>query len=136
MRQTLETLDTLIKIDLHSGVPLYLQLAEALKRAIDLGQLQPGDTLPPVRNFASRLRIAPNTIVRAYAALQDAGMIESRAGAGTTITARSHAPPHQHDELLREFRLAATRLLHAGVSTTAMHQELHELESAFKEVSS
>jgi len=136
MRQTPEALDLLINLDVHSGVPLYIQLAEALKRAIDLGQLQRGDTLPPVRNFASRLRIAPNTIVRAYAALQDAGMIESRAGAGTTITARSHAPPHQHDLLLREFRLAATRLLHAGISPTTMHRELNELESSYKETSS
>ncbi|GGK30197.1 hypothetical protein GCM10008955_24990 [Deinococcus malanensis] len=130
MRQEAESLEPLITLDLHSGVPLYLQLAESLKRAIDLGQLRPGDMLPPVRALASRLRIAPNTIVRAYASLQDAGMIESRAGAGTTVTARSHAPPAQQEALLREFQLITTRLLHAGVTPGTLQTLLQELTTS------
>lgn len=136
MRQDAAQLEQWLHLDIHSGVPLYLQLKESLERAIDLGQLHPGDALPPVRTLASVLRIAPNTIVRAYAALQAAGRIESRAGAGTTVTARpaTPTPVAQQELLLREFQLVATRLLRSGIHPDTLHRTIHELASHSQEV--
>jgi GntR family transcriptional regulator len=68
-------------------MPLYLQLVEQVRHALEVGILQPGDTLPTVRALAGELTIAPNTIVKAYGELERLGLIESRAGAGTTVSA-------------------------------------------------
>jgi GntR family transcriptional regulator len=74
-------------VDPRSGVPLYLQLVAGVRRALEVGILRPGDALPTVRHLAAELTIAPNTIVKAYGELERQGLIESRAGAGTTVSA-------------------------------------------------
>lgn len=76
-----------LNVNPRSGVPIYLQLVEQIRRALEVGILRPGDPLPTVRQLASELTIAPNTIVKAYGELEALGLIESRAGAGTTVSA-------------------------------------------------
>jgi GntR family transcriptional regulator len=71
----------------RSGVPLYVQIVDQIKHAIDVGALRTGDQLPTVRQLAIELTIAPNTIVKAYNELQAMQLIESRAGVGTVVTA-------------------------------------------------
>ncbi|OZC59791.1 hypothetical protein CH267_06810 [Rhodococcus sp. 06-621-2] len=48
---------------------MYHQLAQALLSAIDSGELASGDILEQPTALARRLRIATNTVRRAYAAL-------------------------------------------------------------------
>jgi GntR family transcriptional regulator len=74
-----------LEINPRSGVPLYVQLVEQITRAVQVGILRPGEALPPVRQLSAELRIALNTIVKAYAELETVGIIETRAGAGTII---------------------------------------------------
>jgi GntR family transcriptional regulator len=76
-----------LEVNPRSGVPIYVQLVEQVRRALEVGILRPGDALPTVRQLASELTIAPNTIVKAYGELEALGLIESRAGAGTTVSA-------------------------------------------------
>src|SRR5262245_54434759 len=66
---------------------MYLQIVDQVTHAIALGALAPGEQLPTVRQLASELTIAPNTIVRAFAELQRLGLIDSRPGAGTVVVA-------------------------------------------------
>jgi GntR family transcriptional regulator len=75
-----------LNVDPRSGVPLYVQIVEGIKRALAVGSLQPGDRLPTVQKLSSELMIAPNTIVKAYGELQRLGLIEARAGAGTVVS--------------------------------------------------
>jgi GntR family transcriptional regulator len=76
-----------LEVDPHSGIPLYVQLVEQIKRAVQVGILRPGDPLPTVRGMAAELHIAPNTIVKAYGELDALGIIEARSGAGTVVSA-------------------------------------------------
>jgi GntR family transcriptional regulator len=76
-----------LEVDPRSGVPLYVQLVEQIKRAVQVGILRPGESLPTVRRLAAELHIALNTIVKAYAELETLGIIETRGGAGTVIRA-------------------------------------------------
>jgi GntR family transcriptional regulator len=76
-----------LEVDPRSGVPLYVQLVEQIKRAVQVGILRPGESLPTVRRMAAELHIALNTIVKAYAELEMLGIIETRGGAGTVICA-------------------------------------------------
>jgi GntR family transcriptional regulator len=74
-----------LDVNPRSGVPLYVQLMEQVKHALEVGVLQPGEQLPTVRQLASELTIAPNTIVKAYDELADLGLIESKPGVGTLV---------------------------------------------------
>jgi len=70
-----------------SGVPIYLQLMEQVKHAIETGALRPGEQLPGIRPLAEELVINPNTVAKAYRELEHEGVIELRHGAGAFITA-------------------------------------------------
>ena len=69
------------------GVPIYLQLMEQVKHAIETGALRPGDQLPGIRPLAEELVINPNTVAKAYRELEHDGVIELRHGAGAFVAA-------------------------------------------------
>jgi GntR family transcriptional regulator len=71
------------------GVPIYLQLMEQVKHAIETGALRPGDQLPGMRPLAEELVINPNTVAKAYRELEREGVIELRHGAGAFVSANA-----------------------------------------------
>ena len=73
------------------GVPIYLQLVEQVKHAIEIGALRPGDQLPSIRPLAEELVINANTVAKAYRELESEGVIELRQGAGAFVAARARA---------------------------------------------
>lgn len=74
--------------------PLNEQLAAALARAIERGDLAAGSRLPSERELAVALGLSRTTIVLAYGRLRDAGLVRSRQGSGTRVvgTARAGRP--------------------------------------------
>ena len=74
-----------IEVNPRSGVPIYVQIVDQVRHALEVGGLRPGERLPTVRQLASELTIAPNTIVKAYNELQRMGLVESRPGVGTVV---------------------------------------------------
>ena len=73
------------RIDPRSPVPLYAQIADAIRVAVVAGDLSVDDGLPSVRALAAQLRVNPATVVQAYRALESEGLVEMRQGAGTFI---------------------------------------------------
>jgi GntR family transcriptional regulator len=73
------------------GVPIYLQLMEQVKHAIETGALRPGDQLPGMRPLAEELVINPNTVAKAYRELEHDGVIELRHGAGAFVAGTAGA---------------------------------------------
>jgi DNA-binding transcriptional regulator YhcF (GntR family) len=71
------------------GVPIYLQLMEQIKHAIETGALAPGDQLPGIRPLAEDLVINPNTVAKAYRELEHEGVIELRHGAGAFVSGQA-----------------------------------------------
>jgi len=69
-----------------SGIPLYLQLIEQVKHAIEAGVVRAGEQLPSVRQIAVALLINPNTVARAYRELEHEGVIELKHGSGAYIS--------------------------------------------------
>src|SRR3954464_2358952 len=69
------------------GVPIYLQLMEQVKHAIETGALRAGEQLPGIRPLAEELVINPNTVAKAYRELEHGGVIELRHGAGAFVSA-------------------------------------------------
>ena len=78
----------LLKPNPSSGVPIYLQLMEQVKHAIETGALRPGEQLPGIRPLAEELVVNPNTIAKAYRELEHEGIIELRQGAGAFVADR------------------------------------------------
>jgi GntR family transcriptional regulator len=74
-----------------SGVPIYLQLMEQVKHAIETGALRPGEQLPGIRPMAEELVINPNTVAKAYRELEHEGVIELRHGAGAFVSGNAVA---------------------------------------------
>jgi len=76
-----------LTIDPRSGVPIYLQLIEQVKRSVALGILQAGEQLPTVKQLALDLTVNPNTVAKAYRDLEREGVIETAPGRGSFVRA-------------------------------------------------
>jgi DNA-binding transcriptional regulator YhcF (GntR family) len=79
-------------IDPDSPVPLYHQIAEALRWQMTRGSLQPGDALPTLREAAKEWGVNLHTIRHAYTELARDGLVESRPSTGTRVLGRSDRP--------------------------------------------
>src|SRR5688572_25517442 len=79
------------QLNFKSGKAVYLQLVDQVKVAAASGSVQPGDPLPGIRPLAEELRVNRNTIAKAYAELENQGVIETLAGKGCFIRA-NHTP--------------------------------------------
>jgi GntR family transcriptional regulator len=80
-------LPAIFTVDPRSGVPLYLQLIEQIKRGIALGTLVPGEQLPTVKALALELTVNPNTVARVYRELERDGVIDTSPGRGSFVRA-------------------------------------------------
>ncbi len=80
----------MFRVDSGSGVPIYRQLVQQVRRDVMLGRLQPGDQLPSVKEVVDSLSVNPNTVVKAFSELEHQGLVIRRQGVGTFVAA---APP-------------------------------------------
>ncbi len=96
-----------IRLDLRSGIPIYMQIMEQIKQLVAGGTLKAGDQLPTVRALAQELRVNFNTVARAYRLLDEADVISTQQGRGTYIL--EIPPPEKAEELRRQALEALAR---------------------------
>jgi molybdate-binding protein/DNA-binding transcriptional regulator YhcF (GntR family) len=116
-----------IKIDIHSTIPLYQQIAEQLRQFIATEQIKPGDRLPSIRQLSQALNINPNTVCRAYLELEQEQILVSRRGGGTSVKAQDIAPDvrsNRQKKLLENMNEDIVKSLSQGYRP-------EELEAAF-----
>lgn len=77
----------IFRLNEAAGQPLYLQLMEQVRHAVETGVLQDGDQMPGIRTLAEQLVVSHNTVANAYTELQHAGLLQLRHGAGAFICA-------------------------------------------------
>lgn len=77
-------------VDRTLPLPLRNQLQGLIEYGISCGELAPGEMLPSVRELAEMLSVAPMTVSQVYADLKEAGLLQTKPGAGTFV---SHRPP-------------------------------------------
>ena len=86
-----------------SGTPVYLQMVDQVKAASASGAVRDGDPLPGIRPLAEELRVNRNTVAKAYAELENQGIVETIAGKGCFV--RAAQTPYRKEvrlELLKQ----------------------------------
>jgi len=120
----------LFRTNASLGVPIYLQLMEQVRHAIETGALRPGDQLPGIRPLAEELVINPNTVAKAYRELEHEGIIELRHGAGAFV---ANVPARKLTDTLRAGQVvvaaSVARLRESGLSDEEIRR-LFEAELA------
>jgi len=124
-----------------SGQPVYLQLKDQVRLAVETGLLVAGEQLPGIRGVAEDLAINPNTVAKAYRELEHEGLLELRQGAGAFVAKEAareaparHARAHLtllaqaigrlrggglgDDEISRLFAAALTQTKSAGMTSS------------------
>jgi GntR family transcriptional regulator len=123
----------LFRLNQSSGIPLYVQLMEQVKHALETGALRAGDQLPAIRKVAEDLVMNPNTVVRAYRELQHEGIIELRHGSGAYISDRATGPARVTRKAQTVVQAAVDRLVSLGLTEEEirrlMENELSQLRN-------
>ena len=91
------------EIDERSTKPIYRQIIDQVRYGLATGQLREGDALPTIREVSVDTRVNRNTIAKAYALMEQEGLISTRVGKGSFISA--DAPAHgraRSREILRD----------------------------------
>jgi GntR family transcriptional regulator len=100
----------------QSGIPIYRQIVEQVRRMVASGQLQPGATLPSVRELAMSHAVNPMTVSKAYSLLETEGLLERNRGKPMTVASQSRTHSQlpkrlqQIDPLVDQIVLAAKQL--------------------------
>lgn len=117
------------------GKRLYKTVADDLLRVIDSGEYNMGERLPAERDLATKYKVSRPTIREAVIALEIAGRVEVRKGAGVFITNPTEAEDNKSLDLdVGPFELTEARLLIEGetaalAATQITSEEIDELET-------
>ena len=76
----------LLSVDTASERPIYEQIADAVRRAVARGEILAGEKLPPASEVATGLDVNKHTVLRAYQALRNEGLVDLRRGRGAVVT--------------------------------------------------
>jgi GntR family transcriptional regulator len=123
----------------QSGVPIYRQILEQVRRMVASGQLQAGAELPSVRELAVAHAVNPMTISKAYSLLEAEGLLARNRGKPMTVVGpargavRGQTPLHkrleQIDPLVDQIVLAARQLqLSEAELTKALRRKWEETD--------
>jgi GntR family transcriptional regulator len=114
-------------IDPKSTIPIFRQIADQLRQAVDSGVYKPGEMLPSQRALAIDIKVNPNTIQRAYEALEREGIVETRRGVGVFVVRSDRRKLNAAEtRLSNQFSTAIRQALKAGLtpdSTRVMFEQ-------------
>lgn len=118
-----------LSIDAKSPLPVYQQVIQAIKLEVLSGGLRDGDLLPSIRDLAKLLKLNPNTVAKAYYALEAEGFSENRSGSGSRV----RVPAGRQDALRRamlesEFRNFLEKAVSLGFTMDAVKQLIERIK--------
>lgn len=124
----------MFRLDPQSGIPIYRQLIEQIRRLVAGGQLQAGDELPSVRELAVEHAVNPMTISKAYSQLELEGILMRQRGKPMQVAPQQpvqdqqqrlqHLQPHLNQLVIiaRQLEISDAQLLESLKQT--LEQEL------------
>lgn len=116
-------------IDTNSTVPVYRQVVDNLRSLLVEGTLQPGATLPTVRDLGLELGVHFNTIAEAYRLLASEGWLDLKRRRGAVVTERASPapPPEALANFRRHLRQLIAQVRAEGLSVRSIALELERL---------
>ena len=116
-----------MNIDPGSHVPIYLQIADAVRAAVAAGVYRPGEPIPSLRAMAIEIQVNPNTVQRAYDALEREGLIYSQRGRGLFVAEKGAAAAQSAagDGVRRTFDEAIRAGQVSGMSAAQIRKIFH-----------
>lgn len=112
------------KLNPSTGQPLYLQLMQQIRHAVENGALRHGDQLAGIRTLAEELVVSPTTVAKAYSELEHEGLLELRQGLGAFISVKRRVPSQMQrvHEATRQVRQLLSELREAGLTEDAIRR--------------
>jgi GntR family transcriptional regulator len=117
-------------LDPRSPIPLYAQLAEAIRYRIATGALPPGAPLPPLREAAVQWGVNLHTVRHAYDVLAQQGLVHTKAPFGSVVATDASAPDDVDRLVQRLLREASQR----GISVELLQERLTRAASRVRRV--
>ncbi len=106
----------MFEIRLEGKAPIYEQLSGGIAQLILSGQLAPEEKLPAVREVAKHLGVNPNTVQKAYATLEQAGLIYSMPARGSYVASGGGAAEALKADAMKRLEQALEAARRSGVS--------------------
>lgn len=128
--------DFLFHVFPNSGLPIYRQLTDQVRRHVASGRLSAGAYLPSVRTAALELQVNPMTVSKAYSILERDGIVELVRGQGMRIAERRNGHPkanqqQREDQLMPLLRQVAAEAFQLSLPPKQVHKLL---DRAFQEL--
>ncbi len=117
----------MITLNYRDSRPIYEQVKDALRQLVVSGALRSGEKVPSVRALASSLAINPNTIQRAYEALEAEGYLYTVVGKGSFAAPLSDINACRRETLFKQFDAAASELLFLGLGPETLIQRINTI---------
>lgn len=107
----------ILSVDPHSGIPVYRQIMEQIRFHVASGLLEAGDEIPSTRALSAKLGVNPMTISKAFAQLEQEGVLERRPGLAHVVRERKTEKLHttKLDQLAGALRPIATKARQLGL---------------------
>jgi DNA-binding FadR family transcriptional regulator len=110
---------------------LYEQVAGQVTDLVARGEFKPGDRLPPERNLAKALGVSRPTVREAMIALEIAGLVEVRVGAGAFVTAKAKSTEAANGAANRLFEGAGSSPLELIAARRTIEPEVAALAAQY-----
>lgn len=120
----------MLDIRLDGKASIYEQIYGEIVRLISTGVLAPDEKLPAVRETAKKLGINPNTVQKAYAALEQNGLIYSIPAKGSYVAGGGSAAEKIKKDAAAALTEAMRKAAEAGVTRSAAEEIMNEIWSA------
>jgi GntR family transcriptional regulator len=112
----------LLRVDPTSPIPLFEQLAAAIRVDAARGTTRAGERLPAAKDVAASLDINVHTVLRAYQILRDEGLVDLRPGRGAVVTDRAS----DYADLALQLPHLVAEAKRLGLSSTALTALIRE----------
>ena len=112
-----------MKKEISGKQDVYLDIADKFEAYIKAGVYRNGDRLPSVRVAAEELHVNPNTVARAYSALEDRGFVHCMLKKGAFVTAQNFG----NAEAVGQFKQITSELKLSGVKKEELLKILEEV---------
>ena len=118
----------MLHLDYRDARPIYEQVKDGLRKLVVTGAIREGEKLPSVRALAGSLAINPNTIQKAYEALEAEGYVYSVPGKGSFAAPHTGVDTRRREQLLEQVDALVKELAYLGVSAQDICAHIREKE--------